>query len=87
MKERDRLCRELEEDKETAMLAQYIREQGVKQGVHKGTALMLSKQMARKYNLPLDLLSIELKSLRQDALLELGEKILEWDSYEDARKW
>jgi len=85
--ERKNLCDELKEHKETAMLAQYIRNQGRQQGIRQGETDLLCRLIVKKYNLASEQLSPLIKKLSAKALMELGDIILEWDSYEKVDAW
>ena len=85
--EREILYQELIEHKETAMLAQYIKEQGVQQGVQLGEMNLLCKQFSRKFRLSPELLAARLKHLNTDQLTEIGERIFEWESFEQIQEW
>ncbi len=93
--EREHLLEKLQGHKETAMLAQYIRnqgkrqgiQQGMQQGIQQGETDLLCRQMAKKYNLAPEQIKLLIKPLSAQALLELGEMILEWDSYETVEAW
>ncbi|MBF0121625.1 MAG: hypothetical protein HQK79_22565 [Desulfobacterales bacterium] len=101
--ERDSLYQNLRDKKETAMLAQYIREQGRQEGRqegrhegrhegrqegrHEGTINMLCKQISKKYRVSPEMINAYLKNLNSDTLIELGEKIFEWDSFKQVQDW
>jgi len=82
-KEREILYQETKEDKEVAMLAQYIRDKGAREG----NAILLNRLLAKKYHISPEGLTPRLKSLSSEDLLELGERILECDSFEDIQRW
>lgn len=81
--ERESLCNELIEHKETAMLAQYIKDKGVQQG----EMGLLCKQFSRKFQISSEILAARLKHLNPDAITELGERIFEWESFEQIKEW
>lgn len=89
--EREQIYSELKEQKETAMLAQYIKEKGIREGIREGVwrgeTQLLGIQMADKYNLPYEKLQPLLDRLSSEMLLELGKRILYWDSYEQVQDW
>ena len=90
-KEREDLYREISEKKETTMLAQYIKDKGIQQGIQKGiqqghTALLI-KQLTKKFNISADQIAPQLEGLPPNDLLELGEYILDIDSFEDIKRW
>jgi len=49
--------------------------------------LVLSRQMAKRYHLSPEMLTIQWENLNDDELLELGDKILEWDSFDMILQW
>ncbi|MDM8536278.1 hypothetical protein QUF70_05955 [Desulfobacterales bacterium HSG17] len=55
--ERERLYHELIEHKETVMLAQYIRDKGIHQGIHQGEMGLLCKQFSRKFHIAPEMLA------------------------------
>jgi len=82
-KERKHIVCELKEQKETAMLAQYIREEGVLIG----ETNLLCTLIAEKYSIPDDKLRPVLEKLNSEMLMELGKRILYWDSYDKVQDW
>ncbi len=82
-KERKHIVCELKEQKETAMLAQHIREEGVLIG----ETNLLCTLIAEKYSVPDDKLRPVLENLNSEMLLELGKRILYWDSYDKVQDW
>lgn len=85
--ERKTIYSELKEQKETSMLAQYIREKGVREGVWQGERELLGIQIAEKYRVPYEKLRPILDQLSREMLLELGKQILYWDSYDQVQDW
>jgi len=49
--------------------------------------LVLSRQMAKRYHLSPEMLTIQWENLNDDELSELGDKILEWDSFDMILQW
>jgi len=49
--------------------------------------MLLSRQMAKRYHLSPEMLTIQWESLNDDELSELGDKILEWDSFDMILQW
>ena len=90
-KERETIYQEIKGKKETAMLAQYMKdkgvEEGVQQGVLQGSAILLSRQMARKYDLSPEGLSAQLEGLKSEELLDLGDRIIDLDSFDEIQQW
>ncbi len=86
-KERETICNKLEKRKETEMLAQYIEEKGIQKGIEKGEISLLTKQIARKYNLEPNEFSDLLKNLKVEELENLGEKIVDYDEWERVLEW
>jgi len=64
-----------------------ISEHVFNQGVNQGNTIMLSRMMAKKYHVSPEQLSVQLEPLNNDELLELGDRILEWDSFEKVQQW
>jgi len=60
---------------------------GMEQGVQQGKAMLLSRQMAKRYHISPEMLTIQWESLNDDELSELGDKILEWDSFDMILQW
>jgi len=81
--ERDEIMAELIERKETAMIAEYIREQGRGQGM----ASLLSEQLTLKYSISQEIAQEYLKGLKQEDIKYIGKRIFEWKTLEDVRKW
>ena len=73
------------------MLAQYIKDKGIKMGIPQGFLLgeinLLCTQIAEKYSVPDDKLRPVLENLNSEMLLELGKRILYWDSYDKVQDW
>jgi len=97
--EREAIVNKLTEHKETVMLAQYIKDKGVQEGIQKGIQKgipqgvllgetnLLCTQIAEKYSVPDDKLRPVLENLNSEMLLELGKRILYWDSYDKVQDW
>ena len=65
------------------MIAQYIREEGFK----KGEIQLLSRQIMKKYHPASEGLKTLLEGLPPDDLLDLGERIIDVDSFEELQRW
>ncbi len=109
--ERESILNELQNSKETIMLAQYIKEKGIQEGIQQGVqqgvqqgiqegiqkgipqgilqgeTKILCTQMSEKYSIPYDELKPSLENLNSEMLMELGKRILFWDSYDQVRDW
>jgi len=97
--EREHIVSELTEQKETVMLAQYIKDKGIQEGIEKGIQKgiergiplgetnLLCTQIAEKYSIPDNKLMPVLENLNSEMLLELGKRILYWDSYDKVQDW
>ena len=81
--EREILYQETKEDKEVAMLAQYIRDKGRQEA----NIMFANRLLSKKYHISPEGLTASLEGLSSNDLLELGERILECDSFEDIRLW
>jgi len=81
------------------MLAQYIKDKGILEGIEKGIQRgitegillgetnLLCTMIAEKYSVPDDKLRPVLDNLNSEMLLELGKRILYWDSYDKVQDW
>ena len=83
----DNIYQELKEYKDISMLAQYIREKAFQEGLQKGKSAVLCRQISNRYRIPSEKLTGYLEKLNEEQLLELGEKILVWDSFESVQEW
>jgi hypothetical protein len=81
--EREILYEETKEDKEVAMLAQYIRNKGGQEA----NIMFANRLLSKKYHIAPEGLTDWLKDLSSEELMELGERILECDSFEDIQHW
>ncbi|OQY60114.1 MAG: hypothetical protein B6245_03165 [Desulfobacteraceae bacterium 4572_88] len=70
---------EIREHKETVMIAQMLR--------NEWHVMMLSHLLTKKYHVPSEGLAPRLEGLSSEALMELGEHILECGSFEDIQRW
>ncbi len=77
--ERNAVLDEIEEHKESVMIAQIIRENA--------NIMLLSQMLAKKYHISPESLTDRLQGLKSEQLLDLGERILECDSFEDIELW
>ena len=85
--EREHIVCELNTKKETVMLAQYIKDKGIQEGIPLGETNLLCTQIAEKYSISDDKLRPVLENLNSEMLLELGKRILYWDSYDKVQDW
>jgi len=69
------------------MLAQYIRNKGFQEGQQEANIMFANRLLAKKYHIAPERLTPRLKGLSPEDLLELGERILECDSFEDIQRW
>jgi hypothetical protein len=81
--EREILYQETRENKETAMLAQMFRNEGALEA----STMIMSRLLTKKYHVSPETVTPRLKELSSEDLLELGERILECDSFEDIQLW
>ncbi len=85
--EREILYQETKEDEEVAMLAQYIRNKGFREGHREANITFVNRLLTKKYHITSHGLTVRLEGLSSDDLLELGERILECDSFEEIQRW
>ena len=89
--EREAIYRELDENRETTMIAEYFKnkgiEQGIQRGIQRGETRLLCRQISTKYGLSPKTAAAYLENLGSETLLELGDRILEWDSFEPVKTW
>jgi hypothetical protein len=97
--EREGIYQDLQKKKETAMLADYIKEKGLREGVQQGLQegpregtrqgeqRLLARQISKKYQLPEQEFLDDLKRLTSHDLEELGEKVLDLDSWDEIMEW
>ncbi len=81
--ERQIVTQELQQHKETIMIAQYIKEQGMQEG----NTRLLSRQLSKKYHVGTEKATDLLEGLSVDDLLELGEYMLDCGSFDDITQW
>ena len=72
---------------EQGTLTMTIAEQIRQEGIHLGEKRLLSRLIARKYGLSQKVVDAYLEKQSPEALLELGDRILEWDSFEQVKAW
>ncbi len=82
-KERGAVLDEIKEHKETVMIMQMIK----KEFAQETRIEFLGHQLAKKYHLSPESLIGDLKGLKSEQLFDLGERILECDSFEDIKLW
>ncbi|MDM8542600.1 DUF4351 domain-containing protein [Desulfococcaceae bacterium HSG9] len=87
-KERQHIFRELKETEETLMLYEYIKDkgfqqgmkqgmrQGMQQGMQQGELNLLSKQIAKKFNLTPENIMPKIKELSHEIFTELSENYM-----------
>ena len=61
--------------------------EGKKEGAKETAQKLISRQMARKFNISIQRVSPRLRSLPTKDIMELGENLLTMNSYEDAFQW
>ncbi len=87
----DRIRKEVNMDVIETTISEHIFNQGINQGIHQGihqgNTAMLSRLMAKKYHISPERLPVQLETLNNDELLELGDRILDWDSFEKVEQW
>ena len=71
----------------TMTIADRIRKEGMNEGIHLGEKRLLSRLIARKYGLSPKVVDAYLEKQSPEALLELGDRILEWDSFDRVEEW
>ena len=83
--EKQILFNKLQENKETAMLSEYIKDLGRQEG----NTLILAHLASKKYHINPENegLPQKLKLLSSDELLELSGLILEWNTYDKVQSW
>jgi len=85
--ERETIYQELSEEQETAMITEYFKEKGIQEGIQQGEKRLLCRQIAKKYGLSSDEITSYLEHLKGETLLELSDRILEWDSFDQIKSW
>jgi hypothetical protein len=95
--ERLEVFRELEETPDEAMITfkQYLTnkgiqqgiEQGIERGVEQGETRLLRRIIAKKFGLSPEIIDGYLRRLSPASRLELSDRILEWDSFGQAKDW
>ncbi|OQY60113.1 MAG: hypothetical protein B6245_03160 [Desulfobacteraceae bacterium 4572_88] len=81
--ERDAIFQEIKEHKEIIMIKQILRDEYIQEG----NIMLLSHLLTKKYHVSPEGLAPRLEGLSSEALMELGEHILECDSFEDIQGW
>jgi len=77
--ERKLIESEIYEEKETVMIAEYFREQG-QMGI-------ISNQIAKRYKVDREYIKPRLGELESSDLIQLGDMILDYDSFEPISNW
>jgi len=67
--------------------AEHWIEQGIQQGMQQGTMKLLSRQIARRFQVSSEFVHPMFSGLTTEQLEELGEKFLEAESLDEIRKW
>ena len=67
--------------------AEHWIEQGIEQGMQQGTMKLLSRQIARRFQVSSEFVHPMFSGLTTEQLEELGEKFLEAESLDEIRKW
>jgi hypothetical protein len=83
--ERLEVFRELEEALDESMITfkQYLNNKGIEQGENQ----LLCRMLARKFGLSEEVFETYLRRLNRGARMELSDRILEWDSFDQAKDW
>ncbi len=69
------------------MILQMLKKEYVQEGRQEGNIILLSRMLQKKYHISPESLSNKLQGLKSEQLLDLGERILECDSFEDIELW
>jgi len=85
--ERAAIYHELYEHEETVMIAQMLRNEGRQEGRQEGKTLLLSRLLSKKFHLPPETPPALLAHLESEDLFELGEYMLDCESFEDLQQW
>ena len=87
--ERLEVFRELEETPDEAMITfkQYLMNKGIDQGIQQGETRVLCRQMVRKFGLSPEVVAAYLAKLNEASRLELSDRLLEWESFDQAKTW
>jgi hypothetical protein len=64
-------------------IAEQIRQEGIQQGEIR----LLCRLIAKKYGLSEKVVQAYLENQNSTTLLELGDRILEWDSFDRVEEW
>jgi hypothetical protein len=84
--ERETILEEIQERKETVMIKQILKEEGWKEGRQEASFNLLSRQLTKKFRLSQDQIRM-LEGLRPEDMFDLGEFMLECDSFEEIENW
>jgi len=71
----------------TMTIAEQIRQEGIQQGIQQGEIRLLCRLIAKKYGLSEKVVQTYLENQTAKTLLELGDRILEWDSFDRVEEW
>jgi ribosomal protein L31E len=72
---------------EQGVLTMTIAEQIRQEGIQQGEIRLLCRLMAKKYGLSEKVVRTYLENQTANTLLELGDRILEWDSFDRVEEW
>ncbi len=84
--ERERVIDEIQDREETVMIKQILMEEGWKEGRQEASFSLLSRLLTKKFQLSQDQIGM-LDGLRPEDMFDLGEFMLECDSFEEIEKW
>ena len=62
-------------------------QQGMQQGIQQGTKELLSRQVARKFQVKTDDVQPVFTGLTKEQMEELGERLFEAESLDDIKRW
>ena len=62
-------------------------QQGMQQGIQQGTKELLSRQVARKFQVKPDDVQPVFTGLTKEQMEELGERLFEVESLDDIKRW
>ncbi|MFP4582368.1 MAG: DUF4351 domain-containing protein [Desulfococcaceae bacterium] len=87
--ERKEILQDLAEKEEVPMIStiDYFEERGVQKGIHKGESRILSRMMAKKFGISPEMAQSSVENLSSEALEELSDRILDWNSFEEVQRW
>jgi predicted transposase YdaD len=71
----------------TMTIAEQIRQEGIQQGIQQGEIRLLCRLIAKEYGLSEKVVQTYLENQNTKTLLELGDRILEGDSFDRVEEW